>query len=251
MAFHAVAAGLSPLIPVPLLDDVVMLRIRQHMVRTVLGAAGGELPERAVVVLAGVHVPDQGAVERLARIAVALPKWAAGKAFKKATRKIALVLRVKECVDMASACLHHGWLLQHAWTRGHLDSSLLAHESHVHRVYAAIHAACAEMDPRPLEQMLRRLLAGGRVLGSTAARALASRRQSKPVEIAPDEADGLWERLFRACWEEQGYFQSLAQRYERHLGAPELNNLLPRDRPAHGWPLSPWTETCGTPTSSG
>ncbi len=191
--------------------------------------------------LAGVHVPEKGTVERLARIAVAAPvKRIASKTLRKVSRKVALVLRVKECVDAASTCLHHGWLLQYAWTRGHLDAALMTHETHVQRVYAAMDAACAEMDPRPLEQLLRRLLAGGRVLGAAAARALAARRKGESLKLTPDNAGALWELLVQACWEEQGYFKSLAQRYERHLEAP-----------MNAWPPSRWIETYGMPTSSG
>jgi hypothetical protein len=244
VAFHAVAAGLTSLVPVPLLDDVLVRRVRQQLVRSVLGARGEGVAESTVEVLAGAPPAAEpgGRVEGVLKgAALRSAQWVADrtlekglrKAVKKAARRVALVLTVKECVDLASGCLHHGWLLQHAVARGDLDPARLARKAHVLQVHAAIHAACAEVDPRPVEQLLRRSRAGARVLRAFSAQALAAwrRRGPRQEQGGPPqdrgqgpEATRLRTALLEACWEEEGYFQSLARRYERHLeaGAPDV-----------------------------
>lgn len=217
-ALHAVASGLTPLIPVPLLDDVALRRVRRSLVRTVLGEHGLTAPDAVVSTLAG-EAPEKArahVARLLHKLALAPVTWVARRTF----RTLVFTLLVKDCVDVASASLHQGYLLQHALARGHLDASTLQGGTQPARVAAAIAATCREVDPRPVNQLLRRLFASSRALMATAVR-VATRNLPRPGEPAPAGAAGevasLSDTLAKALWEEQGYLQALAERYERHL----------------------------------
>ncbi|MFP2932036.1 hypothetical protein ACLESO_44105 [Pyxidicoccus sp. 3LG] len=216
VAFLAVASGLTPLIPVPFLDDYALRQVREGMVRTILEEHGLPTPDRAVGVLAGSHVGETigGAVMGLLKGAVLFP-------VKKLFRKIFFVLWIKDCVDMASLSLHHGYLITHAVERGDLDAQALAGDT-PKRIYDAIVAACAEVDARPINQILRRLFASSRLLMAEATRAFFNPKSSGPR--TPDASESaevktLTDRLLAELWEERGYFTALQQHYDKHLKA--------------------------------
>jgi hypothetical protein len=217
VALHAVASGLTPLIPVPFLDDYALRRVREQMVRSLLRERGLSAPDKAVTVLAGLHRPQgsrlQGLIGKTALLSLRL-------AWRKAYRRLALALWVKDCVDMASTSLHHGYLLQYALTRGDLDARSLQDEQVPRRVHAAIDAASAELDPRPVNQLLRRLFAGSRLLLSELSRALSQQLDGAPRIPTPGEEQevaSLADRLAAELWEERGYLQSLEERYVKHF----------------------------------
>ena len=98
VAFLAVASGLTPLIPVPFLDDYALSQVREGMVRQILGEHGLPTPAKAVEVLAGSHVSTTlgGHVKSFFKGVLLFP-------VQKVFRKVFFVLWVKDCVDMASA----------------------------------------------------------------------------------------------------------------------------------------------------
>ncbi|MFY0582251.1 hypothetical protein ACN28S_55420 [Cystobacter fuscus] len=156
VAQHAVAAGLTPLVPVPFVDDYALRRVREDMVRSLLAERGLSAPRPTLRVLAGLHPREGSRLQQLAGKAALLSLRLARR---KSYRRLVSALWLKDCVDMASLCLHHGYLLQYALERGDLPAHALATPDAAHRVQAAIHAACAELDARPLNQALRRLWA--------------------------------------------------------------------------------------------
>jgi hypothetical protein len=215
VAFHAVAAGLTPLIPVPFLDDFALRQVREKMVRALLQEHGLPTPDPAVAVLAGSHLSRSVGGRLLGYL-----KSVALFPIRKLFRKVFLVLWVKDCVDMASVSLHHGYLLQHALARGDLDARGLEGDA-PGRVYAAIDAACREVDARPINQLLRRLFEGSRLLLAEAARAFLQPLRGQPrVPEQGEQAEvaSLADRLAAALWEERGYFTALEQRYAAKLG---------------------------------
>ncbi|MCP3140911.1 hypothetical protein [Pyxidicoccus xibeiensis] len=216
VAFLAVASGLTPLIPVPFLDDYALRQTREGMVRTILREHGLPAPARAVELLAGSHVSQTmgGRVMSLLKSVVLFP-------VQKIFRKVFFVLWIKDCVDMASLSLHHGYLLTHAVERGDVDAGSLAGDM-PRRIHDAIVAACAEVDARPVNQILRRLFASSRVLMAEATRAFFSPKNPGPR--TPDaeqsaEVKSLTDRLLAELWEERGYFLALQQHYDKHLKA--------------------------------
>jgi hypothetical protein len=218
VAFHSVAAGLTPLIPVPFLDDYALQQVREKMVRDLLKERGLPAPDKAVAVLAGSHVRTSigGHLMSFLKTLVLLP-------VKKLFRKAFFVLWVKDCVDMASVSLHHGYLLSHALDRGDLDAPGLVEGPAPTRIHDAIAAACKEMDTRPINQILKRLFASSRLLMAEAARAFLNPKKTPDPRTpgAEDTAEvkSLSERLLAALWEERGYFIALEARYDKHLKA--------------------------------
>jgi hypothetical protein len=213
VAFHAVASGLTPLIPVPFLDDFALRQVRERMVRSMLQEHGLPTPAKAVGVLAGVPRNTLGG-----RV-VGLLKGVALFPVKKLFRKVFIVLWVKDCVDMASASLHQGYLLQHAIARGDLDARGLEGDAPA-RVHAAIEAACKEVDSRPINQLLRRLFEGSRLLLAEATQAFLSPLLGQPrvpQQGETAEVSSLADRLAAALWEQRGYFTALEERYAQHL----------------------------------
>jgi hypothetical protein len=215
VAFHAVASGLTPLIPIPFLDDYALRQVRERMVRTLLQEQGLTPPPKAVSILAGTDVSSTfgGRIIGILKSLALFP-------LKKIFRKIFLVLWVKDCVDMASYSLHHGYLLQHAMARGDLDASSLEGDAPA-RVHGAILGACKEVDSRPVNQLLSRLFAGSRLLIAEATQAIMSPLRGQPrVPEQGEQAEvaSLADRLAAALWEQRGYFTALEQRYEKLMG---------------------------------
>lgn len=217
VALYAVASGLTPLIPVPFLDEYALRRVREQMVRDILRERSLSAPDRTVTVLAGLH-PREGS--RLQQLAGKAALFSLRFTWRKGFKRLATALWVKDCVDMASLSLHHGYLLQHALDRGDLDARTLATEDIARRVHSAIDAACKELDARPVNQALRRLFAGSRLLLDELSTALENWTGAPrtPREGEAQEVASLAERLAAAMWEERGYFQSLESLYAKHLG---------------------------------
>ncbi|AKQ66978.1 hypothetical protein A176_003890 [Myxococcus hansupus] len=217
VAFLAVVSGLTPLIPVPFLDDYALRQARESMVLTLLSEHDlPKKPARAVEMLAGSHI-GRTAGGRLLSSLKGLALFPVRKVF----RKVFFVLWVKDCVDVASSALHHGYLLNHALERGDLKADELE-GAQPEKIHDAIVAACAELDPRPINQALRRLFAGSRLLMAEATRAFFSDQAPGPRTPSPDESaevKTLTERLIAALWEERGYFVTLQAHYDTHLKA--------------------------------
>jgi hypothetical protein len=215
VALHAVASGLTPLIPVPYLDDFAHRQVRERMVRDLLKDHLLPTPPRAVSILAGSHMSPnmRGRVVALVKSLALLP-------VRKVFRKAFVALWVKDCVDMASYALHHGYLLQHALVRADLDARALEAEA-VSRVHDAILTTCKEVDTRPINQLLGRLFTSSRILVVAATRALKNplHRGARATEQGEQaEVESLAEKLAAAMWEQRGYLTALEQRYEKHIG---------------------------------
>jgi hypothetical protein len=214
VAFHAVASGLTPLIPVPFLDDFALSRVREQMVRDMLKEAGLPTPAKAVAVLAGSHL-KVSLGGRLLSFLKSIALFPVRKVF----RRVFFVLWVKDCVDVASQSLHQGYLLQHALARGDLDAGKLEGEA-PRTVQSAIHAACREQDTRIINQLLGRLFKTSKLLVTEATQALLSPligQPRVPQEGEQAEVRSLADRLAAELWEQRGYFTALEQRYEKHL----------------------------------
>ncbi|WP_223633773.1 hypothetical protein [Corallococcus sp. EGB] len=214
VAFHAVAAGLTPLIPVPFLDDYALRRVREQSVRDQLKEKGLKAPDKAVAVLAGSYDPRSLGGQLMSYL-----KGVALFPVRKVFRKLFFVLWVKDCVDLTSVCLHHGYLLHHALERGDLDAASLQEDA-PRKVQAAIVAACSEMDARPVNQALRRLFRSSRVLMAEATRIFLDPKGGPRVpDPATENAEvrSLTDRILQELWEDRGYFAALQAHYDKHL----------------------------------
>ncbi len=102
---HAALVGLTPLIPVPLVDDAVKGYLERRLVREIALARGLILTDEQVRAVA--EGPQQGVLAQLGRGALLLP-------VRLLFRKVFLVLEVKRASDAASECFHRGYLLDAA-----------------------------------------------------------------------------------------------------------------------------------------
>ena len=207
------------------MDDYALRRVREDMVRSLLEERRLPAPRRTVRTLAGPPSHQGSRVQQWLGKAALLSMRIA---WRKGYRRMLTALWLKDCVDMASLCLHHGYLVQHALERGDLDARTLATPDAARRVQAALHAACAELDARPINQALRRLFAGSRLVQDALEEALAH-FQGAPRRPHLDDAGeerSLAERLAAVLWEQGGYFRRLEALYTQHLMA--LGGPAPR-----------------------
>jgi hypothetical protein len=219
--------GLCPLLPVPLVDDLVLLRMRRRMVDHLARRWGLALSRPQVARLAGGRGMGCG---RFALRALVYP-W------RKLLEKVFYFLAVKEAVDTFSLLFHHGYLLHVAAARGGFGEAVgtspggapaLADET-VERVAVAVEATLAVTNTGPLRRLLvgvlrnsRRLLAGA--LSWLRARL---RRGGELPELgaaaapppAATDLDLLLDRLLLVLWGDAAYRARLEAELERHLRA--------------------------------
>jgi len=240
VTFHSLLAGLCPIIPVPFLDDRVLAGVRRKMVRDLAAERGVPLdppPSPVNDVLAGTAGVRRGCLGTVAWIAFSLTVRLLGKLF----RKVLILFAVKESVDTASRVFHEGYLLHlifewaPAWD-GVEGRPALDHDRAL-ALRAAMEATVAEVDPRPLEQALRRAFRGSRGLLRQGARLLtragaragkgeagAGAASSRTGERIPEAEErrllgGLVDRLTAELWEQQGYLEALEERFRETLAA--------------------------------
>ena len=138
---HAVLTGLTPLIPVPLLDDLVKSYFRKRLVRSLAATAGRALSEEELNALTS--EPEGGCLSGCAMTVLVYP-------LKAVFRKIFYFLEWKRAVDLTSRTYHFGYLVGHALRRREGAPSLLdAHGARA--VSEAIEAVCREAPIKPLE----------------------------------------------------------------------------------------------------
>jgi hypothetical protein len=180
---HALLAGLTPLIPVPLLDDAVRAAVHRRLVRRLAAHHGIRLGEAEVSVLS--VEPGAGVLRRSTR---ALARFA----LRRMARKAFVFLAWKEAIDTMSRSYHKGWLLAHAFRIGRIPSIDAAGAE---RVRSAVEAACAAVSVTPLERVFREAVAGSRALFASAARRLVTLLGRRP----PAEAEATLEEALPAA----------------------------------------------------
>lgn len=234
VTFYSVLAGLTPLVPIPFLDDRILLEVQRRMAWRVARDVGVPVGSTERDLLVGARRESRGCVGwalwMLRKSIVLLMKL-----LRKIFRKILVFLAIKEGIDTASRTFHEGYLLHVGLSdrRTARGAEPLA-EAEAATLRGEIEAALARIDPRPVEQAIRRLFRGSRELLTTAALVLARpfRGPRAPAaDVAPgagappagplpedDEAKllgGLVDRLSRALWREQGYLELVATELRR------------------------------------
>ena len=138
---HAVLTGLTPLIPVPLVDDLVKSYFRKRLVRSLAASAGRALSEEELSALTSEG--EGGCLRGCAMTVLVYP-------LKAIFRKLFYFLEWKRAVDLTSRTYHFGYLVGHALRRREGAPSLLdAHGARA--VNEAIEAVCREAPIKPLE----------------------------------------------------------------------------------------------------
>lgn len=106
---HTTLVALTPLIPLPFVDDMVKSRLERRMIRQLAEGHALRIWDEEVRILAeGTEGPFAG---KIAKGVVMAP-------FRRVLRKTFIFLAGKRMVDLASQTYHTGWLVDHAFAHG-------------------------------------------------------------------------------------------------------------------------------------
>ena len=222
---YAVLTGLTPLIPVPVLDDVVKGYFRRRLVRAQAAARGRALDEREVAALAAEG--GQGCLRGCVVQALVYP-------LKKIFRKVFFFLEWKRAADLTSQTYHFGYLVGYALER-RADGATLLDAHGAERVGAAVAAVCREAPIKPVERAVtgtfgqsRKALSAAAALLGQSLRRLTGRAPAPEVaraleEVEPREArevEPVVTRLQRSlATVPEEHFRDLRARLEEKLNA--------------------------------
>ena len=198
----ATFAGLSVLIPIPLVDVAFEQLFRRRMPGAIARARRRPIPRDVVRLL-----------NRLGCSPAALllfPLWLAFLLLKRLSKKILYFLTVKDAVDSLSAYWHRAFLIDYMLRAGHLDS--LAQAQHAEQALAQTLAGVRES---PLTTLARQVVRQtSRVL-----RRLWSAVRRRPENAAPAPE----KETMAATWSRfQSYLEEVAARYHAHYDASQV-----------------------------
>ncbi len=148
----ATFAGLTPLIPVPLVDLVFERWFRRRMPAAIGRARRRTLTADARIRLGRSHAPWSARAGCLS-----MPAGAAMYVLRKLWRKLAYVLAVADAATSLSVYWHRAYLLDHLIRAGHADAT-----SDVDRAAAALERVLRESDTATLKGLARQAIGGGR-----------------------------------------------------------------------------------------
>jgi len=219
---YAVLTGLTPLIPVPLVDDLVKSYFRKRLVRSVFTSAGRALSEEELDAL--VSERESGCLRGCLVTALVYP-------LKAIFRKIFYFLEWKRAADLTSRTYHFGYLVGYA-LRPRADGRSLLDLRGARAVGEAIEAVCRESPIKPLEAAVGGTFRKSKDVLSGAAALLTRslrRERARPAEVAaaveriePEEVrelDPVVTRLQRSIASvPEEHFRSLRERLDARLG---------------------------------
>lgn len=237
LTFFGLLASLTPLIPLPFVDDWAAAWVERRQVADAFRRRGLEAQGWHVEVLTWDGEEGRPGCLYGLLLAFQLTVYVAKWIF----RKLLVFLLIKDCVDRFSTTFQHGYLLHVAFERGLLDARTLAGGERLIEVRQAILATCETIDPRPLNQLVRRVLAGSRRLLLDAARIFgrllrAERKEARRHGEAPAAAGtasearieeqeravgGLLDRLTSALWANHAYRAELERAFLAALEVPQ------------------------------
>ncbi|MEM9293059.1 MAG: hypothetical protein AAGD01_15365 [Acidobacteriota bacterium] len=186
--FYSLMAGMTPLIPIPWVDDQVLGWVRARMVRTQGRSAGYEIGDRAQAALLGQERID--AVGGCFGWMLSLPFRVVFYLLKKIFKKLVLIFTLKDCVDVFSTTFHEGYLLTRAMERRVVAPEELAPRA---EIYAARHlrwavaATCEQVDTSPVRRLVKGVFGGSRRVLLRGARLLVVLRNR--LRRLPQEPD--------------------------------------------------------------
>jgi hypothetical protein len=201
---HAVLTGLTPLIPVPLVDDLVKNYFRKRLVRRLAAGAGRVLSEEELDALASES--GGGCLGGCVGTVLVYP-------VKAVFRKIFYFLEWKRAVDLTSRTYHFGYLVGHALRRRDGAPSLLdAHGARA--VNEAIEAVCREAPIKPLESAV-----GGTFRKSKSVLRSAASLLSGSLRRQPPRPERVAEAIESVEPEEERELQPVVTRLQRSIAS--------------------------------
>lgn len=213
---HAVLTGLTPLIPVPFVDDLVKSYFRKRLVRSLAAGAGRTLTEEELDALASEG--EGGCLRGCVASVLVYP-------LKAVFRKIFYFLEWKRAADLTSRTYHFGYLVGHALRRREGAPSLLdAHGARA--VNEAIEAVCREAPIKPLESAV-----GGTFRKSKGVLRAAAALLSRSLRRQPPQPERVAEAIESIDPEEARELQPVVTRLQRSLASvPEDHFRALRDQ---------------------
>jgi hypothetical protein len=217
---------LTPLIPIPVLDDLAKNYFRKRLVRSMAATHGRDLSEEELNALASER--EGGCLRGCLSAALVYP-------LKAVFRKVFYFLEWKRAVDLTSRTYHFGYLVSYATTRRDGGPSLLDTRG-AREVNDAIQAVCREAPIKPLEgavggtfRQSRRVLRAAAALLAGSLRRLAGRARPEHVaeaieRVEPEEEreiEPVVTRLQRSIAAvPEDHFRALRARLDARLGFP-------------------------------
>ncbi len=225
---HAVLVGLTPLIPVPLLDDVVKNYFRRRMVRGLAASAGRSPNEKELDALASER--ERGC---LAGCLVAVLVYPVKAIF----RKVFYFLEIKRAVDLASRTYHFGYVVSYA-LRPRAGGASALDLYGAKAVNEAAQDACRDAPIKPVEAAIggtfrksRTVLRGAAALLAGSLRRVTGRAKEERVAEAIEQIEPEEEReLEPVVTRIQRSIASIPEEHFRALLA-RFDALLERGRP--------------------
>ncbi|MEM7347621.1 MAG: hypothetical protein AAF485_25580 [Chloroflexota bacterium] len=194
----ATFAGLSVLIPIPIVDWFFERFFRQRMPRSIAARRGRQLPSDVLDILTQGQA-NQGCLASC----VTLPLMGIIWLFKRLSRKILYFLTVKEATDQLSYYWHQAFLLDHLLAVGHLDE---AESAQIAR--RALDETLAAITTSPLIQVAQQLATGPRRLLRALRKARRGEDDDELIETKKSMMADVWEDF-------ADYFEDLAQQYHQ------------------------------------
>jgi hypothetical protein len=237
---HSVLVGLSPLIPIPFLDDFVMSYFQRRCVRKLAEDYRIFLSDADVAILADGE--DGSFWKGIAKKVALLPI----KLLSRTVRKLLMVLEYKRMADVASLSFHQGYLLEYI-LQTHWSAPEAVIDAKAAR--AAIDAACAKVGVKVVGMTFRTIfgqskaaLASGIDILTGSLRTIVGRPERKDVEAAVEQVEaaeekvvqGVVERLRTAMGQVPAdHFRKLCDAVDAELKPPPLksSSALPAGNP--------------------
>jgi uncharacterized protein (DUF697 family) len=159
VAGYSALAGLCPLIPVPFVDDFIIVRIHRRMCRDLCNRHDFYLSDDAARIL----------TDKPSKILSGIFRKILFWPIKKLITKVVYVLAVKSCADVAAVIFHEGWLLARVLEKKYvpLDALRQGDSATLERLRDAIIAAREHVDPSPTQAVMRSAYGVGREVFSS------------------------------------------------------------------------------------
>ncbi|MBX7219245.1 MAG: hypothetical protein K1Y36_04810 [Blastocatellia bacterium] len=198
---HALLAGLTPLIPIPLVDDWVKAYLLRRQVRKLAAFHNVELDPEIIKTLA--DEPETGCLTGCLASVLVLP-------LKLIFRKVFVVLEWKRAVDTLSRVYHRGYLLECA-----LDESWYTPQGafSAAELRTAIDTVCTKVKTDPIEHALAATFRKSKDLVTAAVGALYGRLRKI---VNPTEAK-VTSELELLQIQDEPEIKSLVERFQQAL----------------------------------
>lgn len=201
---HAVLTGLTPLIPVPLVDDLVKDYFRRRLLRSLAAANGRGLSGEELDALASER--DRGCLAGCVLSVLVYP-------LKAVFRKLFYFLEWKRAADLTSRTYHFGYLADYAMRRRASGASALDLRGAA-AVSEAIQAVCREAPVKPLESAVGGTFRQSKRVLSSAAGLLAGALRRQPAR-----AEQVAEAIERVEPEEERQLDPVVTRLQRSIAS--------------------------------